>query len=386
MDFMKLREQIPVCKKLVYVNTGWSGPSPLAVTTAIKDRLEYEMEDGPTTPEVLASGKEIQVKAREAVAGLLNAIPEEICLTQNTTAGLNIVMNGLQWSEGDEIITCDLEHSSVLTPGYFRQHRHGAVLKVLHIATNEEKDSIVEKFRAALTERTKLIFISHIQYSSGLRMPVKEIREMTKDRGVLMLLDGAQTAGQIPLDVKELDCDFYSIPAQKWLLGPEGAGALYIRRELIPEVEPTAVSSKASLVHDDPYEFEANTDSIDKFLLTSSSYALIAGFTEAIKFINDVGVRDIERRNIYLASHLKYHLQQMPYVKILSPLRGSLSSGLVSFSIDGVDPKEFVAELWERHQIVARPVGYPPCVRVSLHFFNTRLEVNNLLQILRKLK
>ena len=376
MDFMKLREQIPVCKKLVYMNTGWSGPSPLAVTAAIKDRLDYEMEDGPTTPEVLASGKEIQVKAREAVAGLLNATPEEICLTQNTTAGLNMVMNGLPWREGDEILTCDLEHSSVLTPGYFQQHRHGAVIKVLHIAPNEEKDSIVEKFRSALTERTKLIFISHIQYSCGLRMPVKEIREMTKDQGVLMLLDGAQTAGHIPLDVKDLDCDFYSIPAQKWLLGPEGAGALYIRRELIPEVEPTAVSSKASLVRDDPYEFEANTDSVDKFLLTSSSYALIAGFTEAIKFTKDIGIREIERRNIYLAAHLKYHLRQMPYVKILSPLKGSLSSGLVSFSIDGVDPKKFVTELWERQQIVARPVSYPPCVRVSLHFFNTRLEVN----------
>lgn len=383
---MKLREQIPASQKLVYMNTGWSGPSPLVVTAAIKDRLEYEMAEGPTSPDVLASGKEVQTKTREAVAGLLNATPEEICLTQNTTEGLNTVINGLEWHEGDEIITCDLEHSSVLTPGYYQQHRHGAVLKVLPIATDENKDSVVEKFQSALTERTRLVFISHVQYSCGLRMPVREIREMTKDKGILMLLDGAQTAGQIPLDVKEMDCDFYAIPAQKWLLGSEGAGALYIRRDLIPQVEPTAVSSKASLVKDDPYAFEANTESIDKFQLTSRSFALLAGFTEAINFIKEIGVRDIERRDIYLAAHLKYHLRQIPYVKILSPLKGSASSGLVSFTIDGVDPKEFVTHLWERHRIVARSVSYPPCIRVSLHFFNTRLEVNQLLQILRKLR
>ena len=386
MDFLTLREQIPVSQKMIYVNTGWSGPSPLSVTSAIKERLDYEMEEGPTSPDVYASGREIQSKAREAVAGLLNASPDEICLTSNTTEGLNIVVNGLRWREGDEIITCNLEHSSVLIPSYYQRHRHGAVVKVLPIAANAELDMILSKIESAITDRTRMIFLSHIQYSSGLRMPVKEIREMTKDRGILMLLDGAQTAGHIPLDMRKIDCDFYSIPGQKWLLGPEGVGALYIRKDMIPQVEPTSVGGRASLIHDDPYRFEVNTDSIDKFLVSSTSYPLRAGMVEAIRFIEEIGVGDIEKRNLYLAQHLKRELQMIPRVKILSPMPAARASGLVSFTIDGVDPKAFVEHLWSRHRIVARSVNYPPCVRVSIHFFNTRLEVNHVLEAIRKLK
>ncbi len=111
MQIGRIREQIPACQRMVYVNSGWSGPSPVSVVEAIKARLDYEMDQGPTTPKVRETGREIQVQARLAVANLLNATPEEICLTKNTTDGINVVINGLTWSQGDEIITCSLEHS-----------------------------------------------------------------------------------------------------------------------------------------------------------------------------------------------------------------------------------------------------------------------------------
>ncbi len=114
----------------------------------------------------------------------------------------------------------------MLVPSYFQQWRHGALVKVVPLAGNEGPDAILAKIESAITHRTRLVFLSHIQYSTGLRMPVEEIRRMTKDRGIMMLLDGAQTAGHIALDMKELDCDFYAIPGQKWLLGSEGVGAL----------------------------------------------------------------------------------------------------------------------------------------------------------------
>ena len=294
MDVAGLRQQIPTCQGLVYMNTGWSGPSPVPVVEAIKERLDYEMESGPTSPEVLDSGRLIQVKLREAVARLLNVSPEEICLTQNTTEGLNIVVNGLSWREGDEIITCSLEHSSVLTPSYYQRRRHGVVVKVLPIASDEAPDIILGKFEEAITARTRMVFLSHIQYSSGLRMPVADIRRMTRDRGILLLLDGAQAAGHIPLDMRKMGCDFYSIPGQKWLLGAEGTGALYIREELISRLEPTMVAGKAALRQNDPYRFEANISSVDKFRLTSSSAPLQAGMLEAIGFIQEIGLGDIE--------------------------------------------------------------------------------------------
>ena len=385
MDVGRLRERIPVCQNMVYMNTGWSGPSPVSVVQAIKDRLDYEMEQGPTSPEVYESGREIQAAAKDAVAQLLNASTDEICLTDNTTQGLNIVINGLPWRSGDEIISFDLEHSSVLTPAYFQQLRHGAIVKVLPIATDEAPDAILAKIEAALTERTRLVFFSHIQFACGLRMPVKGIRELIKERGILLLLDGAQTAGHIFLDMQELDCDFYSIPGQKWLLGPEGTGALYIRKELIPQVEPTFVAGRALLPSDDPYRFEPNTSSMDKFLVTSTSTPLRAGMLEAINFIQRIGVKEIERRNLDLAASLKRTLQEIPGVKVLSPLDEASSSGLVSFSINGVDPKLAVARLWDQHRIVARSVSYPPCMRVSLHFFNTDEELDQVVAAVRSL-
>jgi len=385
MDVTRLREQIPVCQRMVYVNTGWSGPKPVPVTGAIKERLDYEMEQGPTSPEVYESGREIQTRLREAVAQLLNASAEEICLTENTTEGLNIVINGLPWHEGDEIITCNLEHSSVLVPSYYQQRRHGVVVKVLSFATDEPWDVILGKIEASFTERTRLVFLSHIEYSCGLRMPVKEIRRLTRDQDVLLLLDGAQTAGHIPIDVKDIDCDFYAIPGQKWLLGSEGAGALYIRKELIPQVEPMKVAGRAALPLNDPYHFEANTSSIEKFHLTSASAALRAGMLEATRFIQEIGVEEIEGRNLDLAASLKYALQEIPGIKVLSPLERRSSCGLVSFAIDGVDPRAAVSHLWDRARIVCRSVGYPSGIRVSLHFFNTEEEVNRVVEAVRGL-
>ena len=385
MDVAQLREQIPACRSMVYMNTGWSGPSPISVTAAIKERLDYEMDQGPTSPKVYESGRELQARAKEGVAGLLNASSEEICLTCNTTEGLNIVINGLTWATGDEIITCNLEHSSVLVPSFYQERRHGAVVKILSLAPDEPPDAILAKLEDALTQHTRLIFLSHIQYSCGLRMPVKEIRGLTKDRGILLLLDGAQTAGHIPLDMRDLGCDFYSIPGQKWLLGSEGAGALYIRKDLIPQVEPVYVSGRAAVPQKDPTRFEPSAPSIDRFLLTSSSTALRAGMLEAMRFIQDIGVEEIERRNLDLATSMKHALQEIPGVTVLSPLDRRSSSGLVSFAVAGVDPTLAASQLWERHRIVARSVTYPPCLRVSLHFFNTEEEVGSVVEAVREL-
>ena len=359
MDVSQLREQIPACQKMTYLNTGWSGPSPLPVVTAIKDWLDYEMVQGPTSPEVYRAGREIQARTRAAAAGLLNAAPEEVCLTRNTTEGLNIVINGLPWKRGDEIITCDLEHSSVLIPSYFRQYRHEAVVRIVQMAPDESRDAILEKIDSAVSERTRMVFLSHVEYSSGLRMPVKEIGKLTTDRGIWFLVDGAQSAGQVALDMADLGCDFYSIPSQKWLLGPEGVGALYVRRDLIPQVDPTFVSGWA-VAPGGPGEFEPIRDSMDKFLLTSTSVPLQAGFLEAMRFMQAIGIDAAEARNLDLAGALKAALSQTPGVTVLSPLDRDVSSGIVSIAVSGITPEEAVARLWENHRIVCRPVNYPP--------------------------
>ena len=383
MDVEGLRKRIPTVDMMTYLNTGWSGPSPVSVVEAITARLEYESYNGPTSAEVMESGEKIRSEAKEALASLINADAQEILLTQSTTDGLNAVMSGLPWREGDEIITCDLEHPSILIPCYHLQDRYGVKVRVLPVAPDEPEDLILSRIEGALTDRTRMVFLSHIEYSSGLRMPVKQIGGLVGPRGIWYLLDGAQGPGHVAVDVREIGCDFYSLPGQKWLLGPDQTGALYIRREIIPLVIPVHVAGSAVLDYDLEGGYSPNSDDIDKFRVGTTSAPLRAGFVEGIRFVQGVGIDRIEQRNLALAATLKVRLSGVSGVRVLSPMEGPGSSGLVSFEVEGVDSTRVAEALWKNDRILVRAVSYPPAVRASLDFFNTEQEVAQLAEVVR---
>jgi len=383
LDIGKIREQIPACQAMVYMNTGWSGPSPRDVVEAITARLEYESYQGPTSPPVYESGKTVQNDAKEAVASLINVNADEVILTQCTTDGLNIVLNGLPWNPDDEVITFSLEHSSVLIPAYHLQQRYGVTVRVVELKFDDTAEAIISKVAEAVTKKTRLVFCSHIQYTCGLRMPVEEIRDLTAPKGIKMLLDGAQTGGHISLDLTSLGCEFYSIPGQKWLMGPDGIGALYIRKDVIPDIKPFRVSGRSVTAYDQNGGYEPNDDSIDKFLLTTSSAPLAAGFTTAIRLHENIGSNVVENKVIELSSLLKESLSSIQGVTLASPRARSMSCGLTSFRISGWDPDETVSRLWEDHKIVIRQVKELACVRASTHVFNTEDEINQLAQAVR---
>ena len=183
MDVQKLRDEIPVLQNLTYMNTGWSGPPPRQRRRSdAGPGRRLEAEQGPTTPGVYESGREIQEEARRAAARLLGADVDETLVTRNTTEGLNIVLSGLDWKEGDEIVTCNLEHGSVLSPSWHIAHRYGAKVRVLDVDPHDSNDAIVSKFEAAMNERTRLIFVSHIEYSTGLRMPAADLCRVAHDQ------------------------------------------------------------------------------------------------------------------------------------------------------------------------------------------------------------
>ena len=388
MDIQKLRDEIPVLKNLTYMNTGWSGPPPRSAAEAMQARVALEAEQGPTTPGVYESGREIQEEARRAAARLLGAGVDETLVTRNTTEGLNIVLSGLDWKEGDEIVTCNLEHGSVLAPSWHVAHRYGGTVKVLNVDPHDSHDAIVDKFEAAMTERTRLVFVSHIEYSTGLRMPAAELCRVAHAGGAEIMLDGAQTGGHIALDVHRDGFDYYSIPGQKWVLGYEGVGALYIRRDLIENVHPAHTGGRAVVQDGEPGEpgsYRFNTTSMDKFLGGSGSVPLQAAFVEAARFIEDVGVAEIEARNTSLASRFKAQLAEISRVSVLSPMNDAQSAGLVSFMVAGQSADAVVARIWQDHRIVVRQVHYPESIRASLHFFNTEEEVDTLARVVAEL-
>ena len=385
MDIEKIRSQIPVLAHTAYLNTGWSGPPPARVAQAMKNRIDQELEQGPIMPEVLAAGREIQAQAREAAARIFNASVEEVLVTRNTTEGLNIVLSGLDWNQGDEIIICDMEHGSVIAPAQLIGQRYGVGVKVVDLEMLDSRAEIVSKIEAAFTPKTRMVFISHILYATGRRMPAEELRMLTKDKGILLMLDGAQTGGHIELDMASSGFDFYSIPGQKWILGYEGSGALFMRREHLERIHPAHTGGRGVASPADAHNFQPVTDSMEKFLGGSVSVPVQVAFLEATKFIEEVGIKNIEERNLDLAESAKAKLSEVPGVTVHSPLERRDSSGLVSFSIAGQEPVPIVEKLWENHRLVVRQVGYPAGVRASLHFFNTEGEVDLLVGGVREL-
>jgi len=385
LDIENIRSQIPVLAHAAYMNTGWSGPPPRRVAQAMKDRIDLELEEGPVSIEVLEAGRAIQAQAREAAARIFNATVDEVMVTRNTTEGLNIVLSGLDWKEGEEIIICDMEHGSVIAPAQLIAQRYGLTVKVVGLDYQDSGETIATKIESAFTPKTRMVFISHILYATGRRMPAEEIGKLARDRGVLFMLDGAQTGGHIQLDMAGSGFDFYSIPGQKWLLGYEGSGALFIRREHLERVHPAHTGGRGIARPADAHNFQPVADTMEKFLGGSVSVPVQAAFLEATKFIEEIGMANIESRNLDLADSAKAKLSKIPGVTVTSPSERSDSSGLVSFAVAGQEPISVVERLWQNHRLVVRQVGYPAGTRASIHFFNTEEEIDLLVGGVREL-
>lgn len=384
LDVDAIRAQIPATSSLVYLNTGWQGPSPLSVTHAVREAFELEAE-APTAPPVVERRLAFFRRARRALAELVNVSPEEVTLQQNTTEGINIVLNGLDLGPEDEIITCSLEHPSVVVPFYYARERRGARLKIVRLSAADPPAAVLAKFEEAITPRTRLLALSHIAYGTGQLLPVAELSRLAHANGAYLLLDAAQSAGQIPVDLRRLDCDFCAFPAHKWLLGPAGCGALFVRRDLIERLQPPRVAHHASQYYNFQGDFRPKGDTIDKFELTTVSVPLLAGAVAAVEFVQGIGLERTGDRCLELARYATAGLSRIPDIRLVSPQEEGVTSGLVSFALPRVSPQIMTACLWEEARVVARTVPDAGCTRLSLHVFNTEAEVDAVLAVVERL-
>jgi L-cysteine/cystine lyase len=385
MDVEAIRAQIPTTQEAIYLNTGWAGPMPRPVMEAIDQAFEQENRGGPTAPPVMEKRLETIQQTRAALAELLGANAEEISLQQNTTEGINIVLNGLDLPPGDELITCNMEHSSVIVPCYYARDRRGLNLKIVQLDREDSSDQILDKFAQAMSSRTRLFVLSHVSYSYGLTLPLREINRLAHAAGALVLADGAQTVGRTPVNVADLECDFYCHPGHKWLLGPGGTGALYIRRDLIERLPPPKVAHRAADEYDHAGHFQPRTTAIDKYELTTTSVPLWAGLTKAIVFLRSLGLEAIQERALGLARRMVDGLAQIPNVRLVSPPPGETATSLVAFALESLAAEDVTAALWEMGRIVGRTVRDNGSTRLSIGFFNTEEEVDQTLDVIRRL-
>jgi selenocysteine lyase/cysteine desulfurase len=226
--------------------------------------------------------------------------------------------------------------------------------------------------------------ISHISYNRGTRLPIERIIRAAHARGALVLLDAAQSVGQIEVDVRALDVDFYAFPAHKYVMGPDGVGALYMKPELVERVQPWSVAHGASEYYDFEGNFTPRPATMRKFEMATHSGPLLAGVVTATKLLHDTSIDRIASRIRTLADRLIDGLQRIDGVAIHSPLDPPLRSGLVTFTVHDLDPNETCAALWQIGRVVGRVVN-DRRVRLAVAAFNNESDIDTALSAIERL-
>lgn len=377
----RIRQELPATTTHVYFNTGTFGPLPTCVVQAMQERLQEEWRTGRLGLESYEKVKAIYNKARSSVAQLLNADTSEITLTNNTGEGMNIVSNGFSWHAGDEVITTNHEHTNALAPLNHLHDRYGIVIRIADIGPQGER-SILEAISELVTPRTRLIDISHVTWTTGAVLDVRSVGQLGREYGIPVLIDGAQSAGAIPVDVKALEVDFYAIPMQKWLCGPDGTGALYVRKASQQYITPTYVGYRSF-----KYEKDAEVildPSAQSFDPGGREPAALAGQAVALDWLKEsVGHKWLFERIASLHTYAYHALKNVPGLTMLTPTPGV--SGLLAFTLEGQDDAEVVNKLSTDQNIYIRNIPSTKALRISTGFYNTEEEIDLLVHALSHL-
>ena len=231
-----VRAALPSLSAAIQLNTGSVGPMPAEVGRGDgpAGRLRARLRARPVR--VLPGRAQQRIdEARAGVAAVLGGELDEVAITHAATDGMNLGTWSIDWRDGGRAVTTCHEHPGGVGPLYMICDRYGVDLGFAEFSGDASDDEIVDQFDRLITPGTKLVSLSHVLWTTGLVMPVRRIADIAHERGALVLVDGAQAAGAIPVNVRDLGADMYAIPAQKWLLGPEGLGALWVRRELLDD-------------------------------------------------------------------------------------------------------------------------------------------------------
>jgi selenocysteine lyase/cysteine desulfurase len=355
---------------LVYLQTGSLGPTPRPVMErAIAAWKELELDPvrigyGPD------EGAMNDVRAKAAT--FLGCTTEEMVLTRSTTDGMNWVAQGLSLASGDHILTTDQEHPGGRVCWDYVARRFGAVIDVVVIPPGEnDAGAIIDRFTRQITPRTRVLSFSHLLTSTGLRMPVAELSALARAHGCIAVVDGAQAAGGIAVDVKALGCHAYATSGHKWLLGPKGTGLLYLSEELGKTVEPIALQSGRAA-----YSDSSGVTNIPG----------VIGLGAAIDYHLDPGIAAIETHNLALRNRLYDALMSVPRIRVVSAAPGPLASPMLSYVLpDSIDALALHNAFRERHNVVVKvvPTNWFNGHRISTHLFNTERDVDALVRALR---
>ena len=397
-DVARVREDFPILamkvygKPLIYLDNAASAQKPKAVLDRLHEAYTCEYANVHRGLHYLANAAtEAYEGAREKIRAFLNAArPEEVVFTRNATEAINLVAYTFareRIKPGDEIVLSIMEHHSNIVPWHFLRERQGAVIRWAPV--DDEGNFLIDEFERLLTDRTKMVAIAHMSNMLGTVVPVKEVVRIAHERGIPVLIDGAQGAVHLDVDVADIDCDFYAFTGHK-LYGPSGIGVLYGKYAHLAAMPP--FNGGGEMIHEvfqdrityghPPHKFEAGTPPIVQAI----------GLGAAIDYVNSIGRAPIRAHEKGLLSYATDRMREINSLKIIGTAADK--GAIISFEMTGAHPHD-VATVIDRAGVAVRAgthcvmpllarFGTTATCRASFALYNTREEVDGLVTALRK--
>ena len=372
LNIAAIRSQMPAVTARAYFNTGTFGPFPRVVRDAMEAHLQEAHERGRIGEDGYATWAQIEIDARSAIATTVNASVGEIAVAHSTSDGLNLVVGGLEWEPGDEVLVGDNEHPGLLVPLEMMGQRRGIVTRVLPISDAPDPAGVIAE---AITPRTRLVALSHVLWTTGRVLPVAKIAEVVHAAGALIIVDAAQGPGCIPVDAPSLGVDFYTISGQKWLCGPSGTGGLYVRPESLDLLTPAFPGYLTMEKHADGPRPWGSARRLDP---GTSTLTALASLRAAVRWRSEIGWQAGHARALALAADLRARISGLDAVQDIVV---DNPSPLVALRVDGMPADQVVAEL-DRRDVLVRTIPGTGITRISVGLWNDESDLDRLVSAL----
>lgn len=385
-DLQLIRSHLPILREWTYLNTGTVGVMPDPVFDGLIRIMRSYEQGGHTAQAEAVDGAE---RAKVALGSILGVPGDQIALNRNATDGINTVAAAFPLSPGDEVITSTEEHPAMVLPWLAACDRAGARLRFVDVSP--DTDQFRANLEAALSPNTRIVTISHVSCETGTRIPVEIIRDVI-GRDVAILIDASQSVGQFPFSITDFDADFVIGNGHKWLAGPKGTGFVWIAPESIDRAPPVYFASDT---FDPPwrrehYQREPNpaikyAGHAARYEMGTRAWHLHAGLAAAIEYQAALGWDAIAAHIREMSTLVKQELAAVPGVTVCTPVDWESSSGLVTFSVDGLNGVDVSATLWSDYRIAQRRVEVPSAVRISCAYFMDDEDVSKVVSAVRNL-
>ena len=370
-----IQRSYSVNSNLINLNNGGVSPAPVVVQQAV-ERYNQLSNEGPSYYmwRILDQGRE---PLREKLANLAGVSPEEIAINRNSTEALNTVIYGLDLKSGDEVIGTRQDYPNMIQAYRQKAQRQGITYKQISFDFPIEDDAqIVKAYEQTITDKTKLLHVTHMINWVGQTMPVQQICDMAHARGIEVIVDGAHSFGLIDFKIPDLHCDYFGTSLHKFLSAPIGSGLLWIKQDKIEKVWPLTCNG------------EPRSGNIRKFeTLGTRSFPIEQGIGEAINFHEGIGSRRKQDRIHYLKYYWASRVRDTPRVKLHTSLNPSYSCAICGVSIDGMTPGQLDAALFDQYKIHTVGIVWEniSCVRITPHVYTTLPDLDKLVGAIQTL-